>query len=240
MICLSFDTDHIDESRMRQFLDEVAIPGAATFFCTQTYECLDEPHERCPHPVLLDQSNWEHQLTVSREIAPGAVGWRSHSCTYSHRLGLTLAAAGYEYASTQMHPTRCPQPFREAWGLWQVPIFYMDNVDFSLSRFWPMVEHEPFAPRVIEAALADPRSLFVFDFHPIHLLLNSESAAAYLERRDAFLAGDPLPGLRCAGRGARTFYDQLCAAMNTAGVPSFTIREGLRTWCLDAAVHQGG
>ena len=60
----------------------------------------------------------------------------------------------------------------------------------------------------------------MFDFHPVHLLLNSTSAEAYLERRDAFRAGAPLDALRCPGYGTRNFYDDLCAAMREAGVES--------------------
>src|SRR5579884_1313245 len=219
MICLSFDTDHLDESRMEEFLASVPVPGEGTFFCTRRYDCLGLPHELCPHPLLEEGAEWDDELAVTRSNFPDAVGWRSHSCIYSHLIAQHVAASHYLYASTQLDPVPPARPFREAWGLWHMPIFYMDNLDFSQSRFWPGSEHVPFAEQVIDRALADD-GVYVFDFHPVHLLLNSTSANAYLERRDAFLAGEPLDELRCDGRGARAFYDELCSRMASEGVPS--------------------
>lgn len=229
MICLSFDTDHLDESRMREFLATVSIPGEGTFFCTRRYDCLGSPHEVCPHPLLEEGGDWGAELTATRETFPDAVGWRSHSCIYSHLLGQRVARAGYQYASTQYEPSEPVRPFRETWGIWHMPIFYMDNLDFSQSRFWPSVEHVPFAEEIIELALAGD-GVYVFDFHPVHLLLNSTSADAYFERRDAFISGDPLDTVRCDGRGARTFYDELCGRMERAGAPSLRMRDALTAW----------
>jgi polysaccharide deactylase WbmS-like protein len=229
VICLSFDTDHLDEGRMEEFLATVPIPGEGTFFCTRRYECLGPPHEVCPHPLLEEGGNWEEELAGTRGAFPAAVGWRSHSCIYSHLIAQRVAAAGYLYASTQLDPLPPARPFREAWGLWHMPIFYMDNLDFSQSRFWPGTTRVPFGEEIIERALADD-GIYVFDFHPVHLTLNSASAAAYFERRDAFLAGEPLDALRCEGRGARTFYDELCARMERDGVRSVRMRDALAAW----------
>ena len=229
MICLSFDTDHLDEVRMREFLAAVPVPGDGTFFCTQPYDCLGEPHELCPHPFLGEAQGWAAELQAKRKELPDAVGWRSHTCIYSHLIAQDVAASGYLYASTQYQPVAATRPFREVWGLWHMPIYYMDNLDFSHGRFWPEVDHVAFAPEVIDTALADD-GIYVFDFHPVHLLLNSVSAEAYLARRDAFLAGESVEELRCDGRGARTFYDELCARMKETGSPSVRMRDALASW----------
>jgi hypothetical protein len=71
--------------------------------------------------------------------------------------------------------------------------------------------------------------IYVFDFHPVHLLLNSTSAEAYFARRDAFVAGAPLDSLRCTDYGTRNFYDDLCAAMRDAGVESSSMYDALRS-----------
>lgn len=214
---------------MEAFLATVSIPGEGTFFCTRRYDCLSSPHELCPHPLLGERGNWAEELATTRSAFPDALGWRSHSCIYSHLIAERVAASNYLYASTQLDPVHAGRPFREAWGLWHMPIFYMDNLDFSQSRFWPGVEHAPFAGEIIDRALGSD-GIYVFDFHPVHLLLNSTSAAAYLERRDAFLRGDSLDTLRCPGRGARTFYDELCARMASEGVQSVSMRDALAEW----------
>ncbi len=228
MICLSFDTDHMDEARMREFLATVAVPGAGTFFCTQRYEALGAPHEICPHPYLPEGGDWDAELGMMRATFPEARGWRAHSCVHSHLLAERIARDGYLYASSYDQLGRVgPEPNREAWGIWHFPIFYMDSLDFSLGRFWPGKTHRPFEPSLIETALADD-GVYVFDFHPVHLMLNSTSAEAYFERRDAFKAGEPLDGLRCPGYGSRNFYDDLCAAMREASVDSMAMLDALR------------
>jgi hypothetical protein len=173
MICLSFDTDHVDEARMREFLATVPVPGAGTFFCTHRYEALGAPHELCPHPYLPDGADWDAELTSMRAAFPEARGWRAHSCVYSHMLAQRIAADGYAYASAYDQLGRVGlEPNREAWGVWHLPIYYMDNLDFSHGRFWPEGTHRPFDGDLITAALAH-EGIHVFDFHPVHLLLIS-------------------------------------------------------------------
>jgi hypothetical protein len=119
-------------------------------------------------------------------------------------------------------------PYREAWGVWHMPIYYMDNMDFSAGDYWPDQPPKPFARDLIEAATSEP-GLYVFDFHPIHLMLNSTSAEAYFDRRDRFKAGEPLSELRCEGYGAASYYHDLLALMEEAGIESAGISDALVT-----------
>jgi hypothetical protein len=228
VICLSFDTDHVDDARLREFLELVQLPGRATFFCTQRFACLEATgHELCAHPYLEPGGDWDAVLATARSDFPDATGWRSHSCVYSHMLGLRLAHEGYVYASTQAELGRpAPQPYREAWGLWQVPIYYMDNLDFSLPRFWDEPGHVPFAGELIDRALAND-GVYVFDFHPVHVLLNSPHAEWYLSRREALAGGAPLTDVRYDGYGAGSFLDELCARLRAAGAESHALREAV-------------
>jgi hypothetical protein len=105
----------------------------------------------------------------------------------------------------------------------------MDNLDFSTSRFWGEDAPAAFAPSYIENALADD-GLFVFAFHPIHLMLNSPSAEIYFERRDRFEQGADLEEVRYEGYGTRSFYDDLCAAMRTCALPSVRLDDALAAY----------
>lgn len=216
---------------MAQFVELVTVDGRATFFCTERYVCLDESrHEVSGHPFLEPGADWDTELRSARDRFPEARGWRSHSCVYSHMLGVRLAQAGYHYASTQTEIGRAGiAPFREAWGLWQMPIYYMDNVDFSTPRFWPQSAYTPFSPLLIETAIANG-GVYVFDFHPVHLLLNTPSAEWYLTHRDAFAAGAVLEDVRYQGYGAYDFYEDLRTEMAAADLRSHTL--------LEAVVHQ--
>jgi hypothetical protein len=229
MIALSFDTDHMNEARMAEFLADVPLPGGGTFFCTQPYRCLErDEFELAPHPFLGGGRDWLRELKAKRAEFPTALGWRSHSCVFSHTLAEWLCLNGYVYASTHdALGIKGVRPVRQMWGIWQVPIYYMDNLDFSRKRFWPERVEEPFSHSLIDNALNDD-GLYVFDFHPIHLLLNSPDAGWYSAVRSHFLRGESTAVLRYAGLGARSFYDKLIAAMQAGGCTSVTIIAGLR------------
>lgn len=230
MICLSFDTDHMDEGRMCEFLAQVPVPGRATFFCTQRYQCLTTTsHELGPHAYLPPKSDWNTELQAKRRAFPSAIGWRSHSCVFSHMVAEQLAGMGYEYVS--IHDERRPEgatPFRQAWGLWHVPVFYMDNLDFSASRFWPSAP-APFDLSLIEQAITGD-GVYVFAFHPIHVLLNSPNAETYLSLRDRWKRGESIDDLRFPGRGTHDFYRSLIAAMEQSNVEPMAIEDALTVY----------
>lgn len=229
MICLSFDTDHLDDSRMSEFLAEVPIPGAGTFFCTQVYDSIDPTtHELCPHPTLGAGDDWEARLDEAQRAFPSARGFRAHGCVWSHPLSVELRARGFEYVSAH-DQLGWPgiTPYREAWGLWHLPIYYMDNMDLSYARFWKGTSRAPFERALLEGAAREPERLFVFDFHPIHLLLNSTSVDAYMAARDAFRAGRGMAEIRCEGYGVHDYYMDLLELMGARDMQSVTMSDAV-------------
>jgi hypothetical protein len=231
VICLSFDTDHVSDERMWEFVETVPIPGAATVFCTRRFEALEDArHELCPHPFLHANGDWDRELATTRALFPNAVGWRSHSCVYSHLLAERIANDGYLYASTHEDLGRAGlAPYPETWGIWQMPIYYMDNLDMFRSRYWSSPDRSPFAPELLDVPFLD-EGVYVFDFHPVHLLLNTPYPEWYFERRDAFVAGAALSTLQHEGPGTRDFYDAVCGRMAAEGVESVTMASALQPY----------
>ena len=213
---------------MEEFLRDFPLPGTATFFCTQRYDALDGgPHELCPHPAPEPGTDWTAELDRTRAEFPGARGVRTHTCINSHMLSIAFKERGFEWVSAREEPGRRGiTPYREAWGVWHVPIYYMDNMDFSFGDFWPDAAAGPFGRELLEVATRDPGT-YVFDFHPIHLMLNSTSAEEYFARRDRFIAGEPLEALRCEGYGAGDYYADLVALMGEANLESVGISDAL-------------
>jgi hypothetical protein len=228
LICLSFDTDHVDQPRMEEFLRDVPFPGVGTFFCTERYEALDGgPHELCPHPTLEEGGDWTAELDRKREEFPEARGVRTHTCINSHPISIEFHRRGFEWVSARDEPGRRGiTPYREAWGVWHVPIYYMDNMDFSFGDYWPGASDGPFGSELLEAATRES-GLYVFDFHPIHLMLNSTSAQEYFARRDRFKAGEPIEELRCEGYGAGEYFADLVGLMREAELESVGISDAL-------------
>lgn len=230
MICLSFDTDHMDDARMAEFLGRVAIPGRGTFFCTQAYDSLAQTrHELAPHPFLAN-NNHDEELRQKRQQFPVATGWRSHSCVFSHILAEWLGRNGYCYVSThdQFGATGI-QPTRHLWGVWHLPIYYMDNMDFSRHRFSKDASVTPFSPHLIQQAIQED-GLYVFDFHPIHLLLNTPNADFYFSARERFLKGEEIDRLRYDGYGTESYFIDLCSKMRAAGMASHGMQQALESF----------
>lgn len=241
MICFSFDTDRMSQEGMAEFLESTPIPGGATFFCTERYEALEATrYELCPHVYLSAGVDWEQTLRQARADYPDAIGWRSHSCVFSHILAEQLAALGYQYVSIHDELGRTDlEPHRHAWGLWHLPIYYMDNLDFSMSRFWGEEAPAPFSPALIDAAVAGD-ALFVFAFHPIHIVLNSPSAEIYFERRDLIARGASYADAVWEGSGTRDFYLALCSAIDQRGAGSLTLGSALDVYRGSMAAPHAG
>jgi hypothetical protein len=221
VICLTFDTDHVDEPTMARFLSAYPLPGPGTFFCTQPYEALARTgHEIAPHPTLDAGGDWRSALDASRRQFPDAVSWRSHSCAFSHRIAEWLWRNGYRYVSVfdelgiaGLQPNRLP------WGVWHLPIYYMDSLDLGRSQFQPAGDNRVFDELLIERATS-AGGLYVFDFHPIHLLLNTPNLEFYIAARAELRAGAQIEALRHPGRGAASFFGALCDRMRACGLAS--------------------
>jgi len=218
----------MDESRMAEFLSVTRFAGRGTFFCTQRYDCLlGAGHEQGPHPFLNPAADWEKELSRKREEFPQAAGWRSHSCVFSNMLAVWLGQNGYTYASTHDQFGQAGiVPTWHRWGLWHLPIYYMDTMDFSAARFGRGTIRAPFDRGLIQGAIESP-GLFIFDFHPIHIMLNTPDAEYYLARRDKFRAGEPIQDLRFSGYGTASYFNELCADIQNAGLQSLGMEEAL-------------
>ena len=241
MICLTFDTDHLDDARLTEFLAAHRIPGKATFFCTRQFAVLGSTdHEMAPHPLLEAGTDWTAVLQTMRRMFPAATGWRSHSCVFSHLLARWLGENGYCYASTEerfgqvgIRPTRHPMG-----TVWQLPIYYMDTFDISRQVFWTGSENHPFDKKLISRALG-AEGIHVFDFHPVHVMLNTPHPEFYLSARERFRAGEAIQQLRYQGYGVGTFLQELCDQMRAAGAPSLGIAEALALY-INSSAHNPG
>jgi len=228
---LTFDTDWMTDVSLQRFLREFPIPGDGTFFLHDELPSMhSSAHELCPHPFLDDLGRWREALALRAAGLPRPPrGVRAHSCVFSHMIGLGLNELGYRYVSqaTNLYQ-RGLTPHRHPWGIWEVPIYYMDNMDFCMPKNWPEDCHSPFSSQVIHHAL-EQDGLYVFDFHPLHIALNTRSLDDYAAVKDSILRNGASPfDLSFPGRGTRTFFLELCAAMRAAGVRSLSCWDALQ------------
>lgn len=233
MICLTFDTDWMTEASLSRFLKEFPLPGQGTFFSHEAFECLGvSNHEVCPHPFISDLGNWQQDLkSLSGRLGKPAHGVRPHSCVFSHMIGVGLSELGFEYVSQANNLFQDALfPFRHPWGVWELPIYYMDNMDFWTARNWPKLNHDPFSSELIQRAIVG-NALYVFDFHPLHVALNTRTPDDYRAVKNKIIEENVSPfDLTFSGRGTRVFFEELCQAMRDGGNVSLTCSKALDVW----------
>lgn len=185
------------------------------------------------HPNFLPGSTHgttpEEVLSYVSELVPGARAVRTHGLISSTQLlDLMIVRAGLEADVTLFLPrTTGLKPFEYYWrgrSLWRVPFFWED--DFEMERAEPCWDLEPY--------LALGPGLKVFNFHPIHVYLNSADMGPYQQLKKA------APNLREAspelaarfinqGSGAGTLFDMLVAHLVKFG-SSCTISQLVGAW----------
>lgn len=228
MIVLTFDTDYMTAEDLRRFADEYAFPGTGTFFLWQPMRGLTlGDHELGLHPFLGENAPWMDTVdAMIRDGGRDVYSVRPHSCAYSHMLGIHLAKRNVRCISqaTSLFTTGL-RAQRQPWGLWELPIYYMESMDFTFSYNWPELRHEPFDASVIDKSLTEP-GLYVYDFHPLHVAMNTSSFTQYQSVRDDVVSGRVSPfDVNFPGRGSRTFFLELIERMERSGTQSVTCRD---------------
>jgi hypothetical protein len=217
--------------QMARWLDRVVIPGKATFFCTERFASLtSQPHEISPHPDLSNSGGWLEVINRMRIEFPNAKTWRSHSLFFSQAINVELQRRNYRAVSVvEQFGDKLPLPYKLPWGLTQFPIYYMDNSDFCDFSPERNRKHVPFSRELIDTAIAGS-GVYVFAFHPIHLELNTPNFEYYASNRDQFKSGSHTRVVSFAGRGTRTFYEDLVATMQLQNISSKTLTEALELY----------
>ena len=228
VILLTFDTDYLSPQDLTRFAESFPIPGHATFFLWQPFSKLDlGPHEIGLHPFLSETESWRDTLvSFMDELGDRPAVLRPHSCAYAHTLGVTCAKLGFRAISQATYLYRGGlEPYRHPWGLWELPIYYMDSMDFTFSTNWPRLDHEPFSREILLRSIHDD-ALFLYDFHPLHLILNTSSLPEYQSLKSKIVdqGASPYDMMR-SGRGAQTFYLELVELMEHSGIRSRTCSE---------------
>jgi hypothetical protein len=218
--------------QMSRWLDRTVIPGKATFFCTERFASLaSQPHEISPHPDFPNSGGWLEAIDRMRIEFPNAKTWRSHSLFFSQAINVELQRRNYQAVSVvEQFGDKFPLPYKLPWGLTQFPIYYMDNSDFCDFSSERNRKHVPFSRELIDTAIAGS-GVYVFDFHPIHLELNTPNFEYYASNRDQFKSGSHSRDVSFSGRGTRTFYEDLVAAMQLQNIFSKTLLEALELHC---------
>ena len=185
-VYLTFDFDWASDFVLNDTLDLLEeFNVSATFFVTHSTSVLERirrnpKFELGIHPNFDDflanktsskEENAESRFLNIKAIVPEAVSWRSHSTTNSSRLLDTASRLGLIYDCNYLVPYNAGIVL-QPWKLWnnmiRCPYFYEDDVSLEYK-----LEEESMS------FLLNRDGLKVFDFHPIHIYLNTSTLADY-------------------------------------------------------------
>jgi hypothetical protein len=199
-VCITLDVDWASDPVLAgalALIEELDVP--VTLFCTHRTSLLEglDPgrFEIAWHPNFLDPRDDAEIVAELAAWFPGALGVRAHALYFHSRLAPLYLQRGIRYLAHELQFAQ-PRlaPLRHWSGLVGIPGFWEDDVH-------ALYHGGDFDPDRVD--LESP-GLKVFDFHPIHLALNTdtidryEAARADIEERRS-LAEHVNPGL-----GSRT------------------------------------
>lgn len=179
-VSLTFDTDWVHESALDYLIGILDnYNQEATFFATNEYRVFLTNgfcHEIGIHPnfnYLLTNgiTNYESIINELFQIYPKSKGFRSHSLTTSSLILNYIHELGFVYDSNQFHPLGAAL-YQDYSKLFRFTHNYVDLghlMDGSKLTFHNMNLSTMY--------------LNVFDFHPIHIFLNTPTIEFYNEHK---------------------------------------------------------
>jgi hypothetical protein len=187
---------------------------SATWFITHKTPLLcrlreNKKFELGIHPnfnKLLFQSDFSNgkdaKEIVGRlmDLVPEAVSVRSHSLTQSSTLLDLFKEFGLSYDCNHFIPASLGYPL-SPWKSWNemvlIPHSWEDDIHIMYQWDYSITD------------ILKTQGLHVFDFHPIHVALNTESLTRYENSRSFHLDWDNLQSWIFIGKGTRSHLEEL-------------------------------
>jgi hypothetical protein len=193
----------------------------ATFFTTHETSVDFGRHEVALHPNYLDCKDWEEEITQLKKLFPDSKGVRAHSLFINSRLYPIYERIGIVYSSDYViYGQQGIKPFYMTNNVWQIPIFFMDDLHMKISQERGI--NNIFS---LECLNLTGKGLKVFDFHPIHIYLNTPSIDHYQESKSSYHDVEKLSNYVWEGEGICTLFNNLLSYISANGLQTFTLNE---------------
>ena len=211
---LTFDVDWCSDEVLSYTLDIIEKYDInATFFITHQTILLDRMRENPKielgihpnfNPLLSGDfqygGNINKVIEFYKKIVPEAVSVRSHSLTQSSNILDVFSHFGLKYDCNHFVPYSSNIDLKP-WDHWdgkliKIPYFWEDDVHCIYGWDW----HEDFL---------NNGGIKVFDFHPIHIYLNTEQLDRYEKSREFHSCSEKLSKYVYDGYGTHNFLIDL-------------------------------
>lgn len=196
---LTFDIDWATDEQISFVLDLLEPSGKkACFFVTHDTPILERIRTNKNfefglhpnfNPLILAESidKKAHEIISElKRIVPEAKILRSHSMTTSGRWLGMYKAAGMDYISNYlMYGIDTIQPFHQINGLVEIPVYFADDGFVYLNDTKEIPN-----PDLENVFRSDYAGIKVFNFHPIHIFINSTSFEDYKKFKEGGARND--------------------------------------------------
>jgi len=214
LIAITSDLDWAPDQVLDFMLDPIGKLGIkATIFCTHRIH-IGGGHEIGLHPNYTKNLERETLVNLMRSV-PRCKGIRSHGLFIHSRLFQLYNELGIEYDSSYLIPMQIVEPFNHPLGIVEIPMFFEDDAYFC--------DHSP-SFNVSDLCLGKP-GLKVFNFHPIHVFINTDTPRRYAKAKNFYQNPSHLIRYRKNGRGTRTLFLDLLEYIRKRGVETVTLGE---------------
>jgi len=227
MIAITSDIDWAPEEviyDMVQIFESYGIK--CTFFCTHYSKCLESADknlfELAIHPnfnPLLNgySSSVEKILEDILNIYPNSKGVRSHSMLQSSGLLNLFSERGLIYESNYFLPYyKNVQPILLWNNMLRLPYIWEDDVHWLYNRSFEKMDID-----------LQAKGLKIFNFHPIHIFLNTLGQKHYLQAKEFYHNPEKLLDFRNNGqiKGTRDALIHLLDYLKTNQENTYTLYE---------------
>lgn len=206
VIVFSLDVDWINDEILEWVLNLFNDNGLpVTVFATHETNLLKRLNDYVEigiHPDFLNEHDHERIITDLLRIYPDARGVRSHGLFEYSNLMNIYWKHNLVWDSTQLlYLCSHISPYRHPSGLIRLPIFWEDDDYFSFDPDWE-----------IESLGLDKPGVKCFDFHPIHLRLNTFSDEQYTFVKDRNFSHESIQDAEYKGndKGILVFFQRVC------------------------------
>lgn len=202
-----------------EILEKYKIP--ATFFLTDDVPPdLFSDFDIGIHPNFTesaqDEDNIRRVIDKCLNQFPTATGYRPHAMVNStrHLMIIKEHFPQLKYTSTYNMPfVPKIKPFQLESMLPELPVFWMDNLYLEMGN--------NFDSDYLNSKLKQP-GLKVFDFHPYHLFINSQSVEHFQSSKKYYHDADKLIACRRDGSGDRNFFKFLLSEINNHNIKTMS------------------
>lgn len=222
-VYITLDTDWCPEEILHYALDLLREHNLrCTIFATGRYAALDncDPAsvEIGLHPNFnkVPPSHYQAQLRELIALYPQAQGVSSHAMLCSTPLLELFKRCDLKYdRNLLLYKQPHTAPFAHYNGLLRVPIFWEDDIWFTVEPGLAFSSN----------LLTNLVSRCVFNFHPIHLYMNTASTEHYASFKPHYHEPHKLSELRHHSYGAYSFFMDLIGYLRSKEIATGLLRE---------------